>query len=207
MNTEEELSSSKKIPKYQQILVRDDIIPEYLQNYFELITLGVNGTTDRSIVGELFKTIDYQCKYEPTAIENKNIRPPLSFVHVVKDSGTLSPETNFYLIPVRASIALNIDLEDILMARVQLTCPQNTKLKHYAPHTDLRRSHSALIYYVNDSDGSTVLFDENKNIIKEVEPKKGRILLFNGAILHAAGIPKNGNRCVINFDITFKGNK
>ena len=49
------------VPKYQQILVRDDIIPEYLQDYFELITLGVNGKTDRSTVGEMFKTIDYKC--------------------------------------------------------------------------------------------------------------------------------------------------
>ena len=84
---------------------------------------------------------------------------------------------------------------------------QITKIKHYAPHTDLNIRHFALIYYVNDSDGSTVLFDENKNIIKEVEPKKGRILLFNGAILHGGGIPRNSNRCIVNFDINFEGNK
>ena len=196
------------VPKYQQILVRDDIIPEYLQDYFELITLGINGKTDRSIVGEMFQTIDYKCKYEPTAIENKNIKPPLSFVHILKDSMTLSTNfSNFSLIPLQVCLALNICLEDIFTARVQLICSQNTKLKHYAPHTDLPTPHSVLIYYVNDADGATVLFDDNKNIIKEVEPKKGRILLFNGAILHGGGIPRNSNRCIVNFDINFEGNK
>ena len=196
------------VPKYQQILVRDDIIPEYLQDYFELITLGVNGKTDRSTVGELFRTIDYKCKYEPTAIENKNIKPPISFIHILKDGGTLSTNfSNFSLIPLQVCLALNTGLKNIFMARVQLICSQNTKLKHYASHTDLPTPHSVLIYYVNDADGATVLFDDNKNIIKEVEPKKGRILLFNGAILHGGGIPRNSNRCIVNFDINFEGNK
>ena len=195
------------VPKYQQILVRDDIIPEYLQDYFELITLGVNVKSDRSTAGELFRTIAYECKYEPTAIENKNIRPPLSFAHVLKDGATLSTNfSNFSLIPLRVCLALNTGLKNIFMARVILTCPQNTKLKHYAPHIDSPQHHYALIYYVNDADGATVLFDDDKNIIQEVEPKRGRILLFNGAILHGSGIPKNGNRCIVNFDINFEGN-
>jgi hypothetical protein len=198
----------EKTLKYQQILVRDDLIPEYLQDYFELITLGINVKTDRSTVGEMFQTIGYKCKYEPTAIENKNIKPPLSFVHVLKDSVRLSTNfPNFSLIPLRVCLALNIDLEDVLMARVLLICPQDTKLKHYAPHTDLSIPHSALIYYVNDSDGATVLFDDDKNIIQEVEPKRGRILLFNGSIYHGGGIPKNSARCLVNFDINFSSRR
>ena len=198
----------EKTLKYQQILVRDDLIPEYLQDYFELITLGINVKTDRSTVGEMFQTIGYKCKYEPTAIENKNIKPPLSFVHVLKDSVRLSTNfPNFSLIPLRVCLALNIDLEDVLKARIMLTCPQDTKLKHYAPHTDLSIPHSALIYYVNDSDGATVLFDDDKNIIQEVEPKRGRILLFNGSISHGGGIPKNSARCLVNFDINFSSRR
>ena len=156
----------------------------------------------------MFKTIDYKCKYEPTAIENKNIKPPLSFIHILKDSMTLSTNfSNFSLIPLQVCLALNIGLENIFMAHVLLTCSQNTKLKHYAPHIDFPQNHYALIYYVNDADGATVLFDDDKNIIQEVEPKRGRILLFNGAILHGSGIPKNGNRCIVNFYINFEGNK
>ena len=37
------------------------------------------------------------------------------------------------------------------MARVMLISSQNTKLKHYPPHTDLPTPHSVLIYYVNDA--------------------------------------------------------
>ena len=190
---------SEKISKYQEILVRDNLIPEYLQDYFELITLG-----PRTINSGFWDTISYVCKYEPTASEFKNIKPPLSFVHILKNSATLSKNlTNFALIPELVCTACNTNLINIFLARVFIITPQITESKYYISHTDLNIKHFALIYYVNDSDGSTILFDENKNIIKEVEPKKGRILLFNGAILHSGGIPKNSNRCIVNFDIDF----
>ena len=71
------------------------------------------------------------------------------------------------------------------------------------PHTDTDKPHLAAIYYVNDSDGFTFLFDNNNNIINRIVPKKGSLLLFDGSIKHASGHPiKSLKRCVINFNLT-----
>ena len=63
-----------------------------------------------------------------------------------------------------------------------------------------------LLYYVNDSDGDTLFFDNDLNITKRVTPKKNRAILFDSNMLHAGANPiKNETRIVIN--IIFKMEK
>jgi len=97
----------------------------------------------------------------------------------------------------------------ILRAKTNLQFQYNntTENSYCAPHIDLLESHHVLIYYVNDSDGDTFLFDKNKKIVNRISPKKGRILFFNGDILHASSLPiKSKYRSVINFDIKILNN-
>jgi ectoine hydroxylase-related dioxygenase (phytanoyl-CoA dioxygenase family) len=56
------------------------------------------------------------------------------------------------------------------------------------------------LYYVTDSDGDTIFFDDNENEIKRVSPKKGRIAFFDGTINHCSSNPTKLHRSVINFD-------
>ena len=65
-------------------------------------------------------------------------------------------------------------------------------------HVDDEIEHIVLLYYVNDSDGDTILF-ENENftgysnktdelkITNKITPKKGRIVIFDGSIPHCPG--------------------
>ena len=71
------------------------------------------------------------------------------------------------------------------------------------PHRDLKRKHVVVIYYVNDSDGPTYLFeDDGRTIIKIVEPKQGRFFMFDGSIKHAGSHPiKNKFRVAVNYNI------
>lgn len=78
------------------------------------------------------------------------------------------------------------------------------------PHVDLadEDGYTTCIYYVTDADGDTILFNEKngysgKLSIKErVQPKKGRIVLFDGNTLHAACPPvSNRPRIVLNINI------
>ena len=70
------------------------------------------------------------------------------------------------------------------------------KTSYVCPHVDLPDDHifDVLIYYPIDSDGNTILFKnrdkENYIIEKEVEPKKGRFLLFGGKTLHTNRPPQ-----------------
>jgi hypothetical protein len=94
-------------------------------------------------------------------------------------------------------------------ANLQFKSAEFDRTNYTTPHVDSLSLHSVLIYYVNDSDGNTVLFDrefgqdkKEYNIIKEVEPKKGRFLLFDGKHYHAAKFSLiNDVRININFNI------
>ena len=82
-----------------------------------------------------------------------------------------------------------------------------TKKTYGIPHLDTNEHHYVLIYYVNDCEGDTLLFDNKKKIVAKISPKKGRILFFKGNILHANGHPTKSNyRCVINFNLQIKDN-
>jgi hypothetical protein len=88
-------------------------------------------------------------------------------------------------------------------------------MKYGVPHVDgyRDRAFKVAVYYVNDTDGDTVLFKETINDIapeeiqntiltfdQSIPPKKGRLIVFDGNIYHAVGKPKNDIRCIINYN-------
>jgi len=99
----------------------------------------------------------------------------------------------------------NIDTSHVLRVKANLNLqdalfPQD---KYFTPHIDCRDANKFLtaIYYVNDSDGDTLFFDKNKNIVKRITPKKGTLVYFDGNELHAGQSPiKSQYRCLINFN-------
>lgn len=84
--------------------------------------------------------------------------------------------------------------------------------KYHIPHSDHTEDSESVIYYVNDSDGDTFLFNEKPNInltnitIRDrISPVKGRLVLFDSSYLHASSSPIiSSERIVINF--VFKNN-
>ena len=132
------------------------------------------------------------------------------FVHtIVRDGEIKSP----VLGPVCAKILkqfvkkTNISTDNIyrLKANLQVRDTSIEENKYNAIHIDNDEPHWVVIYYVNNSDGDTLLFDKNFQIIKKVSPKKGRILLFRGDILHASRGPRKSlNRCVLNINLQMK---
>jgi hypothetical protein len=70
------------------------------------------------------------------------------------------------------------------------------------PHIDSNDPHTVLLYYVNDSSGPTIFYDKNFNVVNEISPKRGRIVVFDGSIYHSSSPPQtNTHRCVINFNL------
>lgn len=173
----------------------DNCIPEFYQDYFEALSLG------KTKGCEIENGLAWTAKYEGTA--RRDGTAPLSFKHVLKSSAQLSEHfINFSTIPVSVVNRLGYSLNEIIFARLFLTMPYDTSLDHHDPHVDLNFPHTSLIYYVNDSDGDTVFFDNDyKKVHKKVSPKKGRCVIFDGLIPHGAGIPKTGPRCIVNFNL------
>lgn len=88
------------------------------------------------------------------------------------------------------------------------------------PHIDSFFPHWNVIYYVNDSDGDTILFNEtnddydsgqrdidtiskgNFTVKKRVTPKKGKILAFHGRYYHSVQLSRESKyRCLININL------
>jgi hypothetical protein len=73
-------------------------------------------------------------------------------------------------------------------------------------HTDLNFPHWVCLYYINDSEGNTVFFNNDKKTkLKEISPKQGRIVFFNGLIPHCSSRPETKTRAILNFN--FQGYK
>lgn len=71
-------------------------------------------------------------------------------------------------------------------------------------HVDDDIEHVVLIYYTNDTDGDTILFDKNNQILKSISPKKGKMVLFDGNVSHCPSWPTKENRYVLNYNIVVK---
>ena len=71
------------------------------------------------------------------------------------------------------------------------------------PSTDhYQHKYLVVLYYVNDSDGFTYVFDNHEKpfrIKEKVQSKQGRFLIMDGSYLHAGSHPKTDYRIVINF--------
>lgn len=79
----------------------------------------------------------------------------------------------------------------------------------HTPHIDSKDPHRVFLYYINDSDGDTVFFDEvysgdspkEFNELLRISPKAGRGVVFDGHTYHASSSPSNSEyRCILNVD-------
>ena len=49
--------------------------------------------------------------------------------------------------------------------------------------------HISILYFVIDSDGPTIVYDDDKNIIERGEPKQGNIMYYPSIMLHQPCVP------------------
>ena len=139
--------------------------------------------------------------------KNKNTVEDLQFVHgfIEYENNQSKINSNYYNLieEISKEIINYFKLNQISLLRVKANLKTRSNIKNTkcgTPHIDLGDENITCIYYVNDSDGDTVLYKKYK-IYKKITPKKGRFLFLKGSMLHSAGYPfKNQVRCVINFN-------
>jgi len=96
-------------------------------------------------------------------------------------------------------------------------------------HIDKMEPHVTIVYYINDSDGDTLIFnDENNKHLKDIKefinndnfldpknfkltnsisPKKGRVVVFDGNLWHYGKYPTKSERNIININLAIGGLK
>jgi len=100
----------------------------------------------------------------------------------------------------------NIILKEIIQGRLFLQLPLygTQKPLPFSAHKDLKFPHYAAIYYITDSDGDTIFYDDNENEIDRISPKKGRIAFFDGNIKHSGSSCTKNMRAFLNYNFTIE---
>ena len=117
---------------------------------------------------------------------------------------------HYLFLPMLKNVCREMKIKNInvLQGRSFLQFPLNLKDRTVdTPHIDLHnRKHLVALYYVCDSDGDTIIYNEREKlgtytIKQKVTPKQGRIVLFDGSLYHTAEQPLNNVRCVVNYNL------
>ena len=123
------------------------------------------------------------------------------FSHVLVDNSKMRSKWAYKYLNVLYALAHKKDLvvNEIITARTWLHAPSIKPHTQNGKHVDMYREHMVVVYYVTDSDGDTIFFDNDDNIIYRNTPKKNTAVLFDGSIVHCSSTPSQW-RCIINFD-------
>lgn len=136
------------------------------------------------------------------------------FTHTVYARREIKSEIYGFVVPILYMFAdkAGVQINDILRIRINLLLQDKTFKNHNYnfPHTD-PDSDKSFIYYINDSDGDTVFFNEIKSdkfpktltMNSRVTPRQGSGVFFNSTQYHASSNPaQTSARYIINFNFS-----
>jgi hypothetical protein len=138
---------------------------------------------------------------------------------IIQNTDIVSPFYEKYLYNLKFLIEkkFKVEVESFERMHLNLLTPTGIKTKKYGlPHIDMPGPNGKiLIYYINDSDGDTVIFDElhdsndennseKKTIIQRVTPKKSRAIMFDSNRYHSGSWPSENDRRIINLNFRVK---
>ena len=159
---------------------------------------------------------DQHFTQDKTAIETDG------FFHILYDRETDTTSfahqllDNFYQ---QLSSRLGFTHRHLIRSRLGMKLPKVgfTKDNYNIPHVDYRFPHETLIYYINDCDGDTFMFNEWFNMLhpeksmngketytvqERITPKANRLVWFNGFQSHTASNPiESSRRIIINVNL------
>ena len=186
-----------------KIYVFDDIITKDYQNRIKSILVGETRYNDEDFPWYYIDDITSAGDYE------NQKRGAFGHDYVHYEEGIESDFHYLFIDLIKNSCSkLNIKEVDVLQGRSFLQLPTNIKKEDVdTPHTDMSVQHFVMLYYVCDSDGDTIIYNEKVisekglTVQKKVTPKQGRVVLFNGAYYHTAQQPNHNLRCIVNYDL------
>jgi hypothetical protein len=100
----------------------------------------------------------------------------------------------------------------IMRGHVNLTTPQYGWSKENLgfPHIDTNESHIVALFYLDDADGDTTLYNEigpdipqEFTVYKSINPEPNKLLLFDGLRFHSANPPLSSRKRIV-VNLNFK---
>ena len=193
-----------------QVTVIDDFIDKDYQEKIKLQLLGGFDKTNKH------HDSDFPWFYieDVTAAgdEDSQHRPGLGHQYVEFDDispGIVVSDYHDLMIPMLKKVGFRVGISDVkvIQGRSFLQFPIKERGEPDLPHIDIMdKNHIVGLYYVVDSDGDTIIYNERNEsktytIKQKVTPKQGRIVIFDGGLYHTAEQPLNNTRCIVNYNI------
>jgi hypothetical protein len=183
-------------------------------------TLIVDNVVDinvqRYLKDNIMQTAQWKFLNDVSGVDNQTY-PSHGFVHLMKHPKMDNPAGLYplmkHLMPaMEKAIGMPVNDQTNYHNRIFLQLPlaEQYRKEHNGIHVDLpaEQPHIACVYYVNGSDGDTIIYENTiggdiTNLVehKRVIPKRGRMVFFDGSRYHCSSQPKVNYRCIINFDI------
>ena len=188
----------------KDVTIIEEAVPPSIQGLVENIALGNKISWNRQKGSTYDEGIATVFPVTPESVEVH------MFTHLVYEDKQPVSQLFTAVLPIITAIPYTI--KQLVRIKLNLGVYASTNIAdpHGMPHVDFTRIPEPLlsaIYYVNDSSGDTVIFNEKfghkgpLTVKTRVAPKKGRLVVFDGALLHAGNTPRdNEPRVVINFD-------
>ena len=190
------------------ILVIDDFIDKDYQEDIKDVLLG------KEEWGDLLFPWHYIDDVTAAFEDDNQGRPGLSHVYIeYNDDGTSDVVSDFHdlFIPMLelACETLEVPSARIVQGRSFLQFPLNLESEDDdTPHIDLDEGerHIVVLYYVKDSDGDTIIYNQRTEsdtytVKQKVTPKQGRVVIFDGGQYHTAQQAINSVRCIVNYNL------
>ena len=174
------------------IEVYDDILPEEITDTIENLVLK------QSLI-PLFYTHNVAKK------NTKIFHPAFGDTFYDPIRNIYKPYSHMFLeVVYRLGNALDMVIEGIMQGRIFIHLPSPIPGLDQK-HIDTPDDHYVCLYYINDSEGDTIIFDNNGEELQRITPKKGRIVFFEGSMYHCSSRPATKTRAILNFN--FQGYK
>lgn len=179
-------------------------VDKQLTNTYFPWYLNINGSSD-------YEDTRHFAKIIPNVEEHER------FVHVFMRNGEIVSD-HLGVIPMLFEQAITKHFREgeieLIRCKANLNCSTAFDAIQ-TPHIDRDDDHYVMIYYVNDSDGDTTIYNEEWDgsiakplslTVKDVVSyKKGRCVIFKGSHYHSGSFPKlHDSRIVINFNFRVK---
>ena len=185
-----------------EIIVIDNIIDLDYQEQIKSILLGEINYKDYELPWYYTKDVT------KSDCQDSQKRPAFTHGYVKLSGIVISEFHDIFLNLIKVCChRLQITKVDVIQGRSFLQLPLTTKKgKVDTPHIDTDDKHFVMLYYVCDSDGDTIIYNEKVEskeytVKKSVTPKQGRVVLFDGGLYHTAEQPTKDTRCVVNYNL------
>ena len=147
--------------------------------------------------------------YKNISIEEGNNLNEYGFSHMfwAQETGQRDSTQTWFLKSALLQIMDVAECNAIIRSRGDMTTYTSKNFVH-RPHIDYDFPHISSIYYVNESDGDTIFYNQRANNINEINnlnlqeykrvaPKANRLVVFEGDIVHTGSSPINFKKRIL----------